>query len=396
MRLALLILLLATFGCTNTPASSFKIDGGRTSFTMPFRLVDNRVFVEVKVNGQGPFHFILDTGATGTIMRPAAQRLGLKITNESEQSGVGEKRVASGETQIRELQIGDAHFFDLDVGVLPGDDTPEVFGTQPLDGIIGLEIFRALVVKHDYVRQQLTFTLPDDFRYQRSGKVISFERPAQIPVVEAELDGVRGRFGVDTGARSAMLLYGPWTDANHLREKYHAHVEGVTGWGIGGPVRSQLARAQTLTMGDASVQDIVIRLSLQKTGLTTSSAMAGLIGPGVLSQFDVTFDYPRSQIILEKNNNYGRHDSWDRAGMWLGQEGDHFHVVDVIAGSPAAEAGLKIGDKVLSVDGKSAASYFLPDFRDSLRRMPAGTRLKLEVDSGGTKKTITLTLRDLV
>src|SRR3954470_18910659 len=111
MRLALLILLLATFGCTNTPASSFKIDGGRTSFTMPFRLVDNRVFIDVKVNGQGPFHFILDTGASGTIMRPTAQRLGLKIVNESQQSGVGENKVYSGETSVRELQVGDAHFF---------------------------------------------------------------------------------------------------------------------------------------------------------------------------------------------------------------------------------------------------------------------------------------------
>src|SRR5712672_1035843 len=127
MRLPVLILFLGLLGCTNTPASSFKIDGGRSSFTIPFRLVDNRVFIEAKVNGQGPFHFILDTGASGTMMRPAAARLGLKITNESEQSGVGEKRVASGETEVHELQVGDAHFFDLDVGVLPGDDTPEVF-----------------------------------------------------------------------------------------------------------------------------------------------------------------------------------------------------------------------------------------------------------------------------
>jgi aspartyl protease/PDZ domain-containing protein len=396
MRLPVLLLLLALFGCTSTPAASFKLDGGRTSFTLPFKLVDNRVFVEVRVNGEGPFHFILDTGASGTIMRPAAERLGLKIINESLQSGVGEKKVMSGETHIRELQLGDAHFFDLEVGVLPGDDSGEVFGTQPLDGIIGLEIFRDLVVKHDYIQKQLTFTLPDQFVYKGTGTMLPFERPRQIPVIEAELDGVKGKFGIDTGARSAMLLYGPWTDSNHLREKYHASIEGVTGWGIGGPVRSQLARAQVLKFGDTSVHDIVIRLSLQKTGLATSSAMAGLIGPDVLSQFDVTFDYARSRIILEKNAKYDRHDTWDRAGMWLGQEGDHFHVVDVIAGSAAAAAGLKTGDKVLAIDGKAASTYFLPGFRDSMRRLPAGTKVTLEVDSGSGKKSIVITLRDLV
>jgi len=396
MRLPVFLLLFALLGCSSTPAASFKVDGGRTSFTLPFRLVDNRVFVEVKLNGEGPFHFILDTGASGTIMRPAAERLGLKVVNESLQSGVGEKKVASGETHIPELQVGEAHFFDVDMGVLPGDDSGEVFGTQPLDGIIGLEIFRDLVVEHDYIKKQLTFTLPDKFVYKGTGMVVPFERPRQIPVIEAELDGVKGSFGVDTGARSAMLLYGPWTDANHLREKYHASIEGVTGWGIGGPVRSQIARAQLLKFRDTSVQDIVIRLSLQKSGLATSSSMAGLIGPDVLSQFDVTFDYARSRIILEKNANYGRHDTWDRAGMWLGQEGDHFHVVDVIAGSAAAEAGLKTGDKVLAIDGKAASTYFLPDFRDSMRQLPVGAKVKIEIDSAIGKKSIVITLRDLV
>jgi hypothetical protein len=348
------------------------------------------------MNGEGPFHFILDTGASGTMMRPTAERLGLKITNESQQSGVGEKRVASGETHVRELQIGSAHFFDLDMGVLPGDDTAEVFGTQPLDGIIGLEVFQRLVVKHDYIHKQLTFTVPEKFSYQGKGTIVAFERPAQIPVIEAELDGIRGRFGVDTGARSSMLLYGPWTDANHLHEKYKAKLEGVTGWGIGGPVRSQLARAKTLRFGEAAVQDIVIRLSLQKGGLTTSSSMAGLIGPGVLSQFDVTFDYPKRRIILEKNEQYGLHDSWDRAGMWLGQEYDHFHVVDVMASSPAAEAGIKPGDKVLAIDDKPSSSYFLPDLRDSMRHLSPGTKLKLRVDSAGAQRIIVIRLRDLV
>jgi hypothetical protein len=348
------------------------------------------------VNGQGPFHFILDTGASGTIMRPAAQRLGLKIVNESQQRGVGEKTVASGETHLNELQIGDAHFYDLDIGVLSDDDSAEVFGTQPLDGIIGLEVFQELVAKHDYIHKELTFTLPEKFNYRGSGSVVPFERPRQIPVIEAELDGVRGKFGVDTGARSAMLLYGPWTDSNHLRQKYNPKLEGVTGWGIGGPVRSQLARAQSLKFGETSVQDIVIRLSLQKSGLTTSSSMAGLIGPGVLSQFDVTFDYARKRIIFEKNSEYGRHDSWERAGMWLGQEGDHFHVVDVIAGSPAAQAGIKTGDVVTSIDGEKASSYFLPDFRDSLRKLPAGTRMIFQISSGGKARDVTIVLRDLV
>jgi C-terminal processing protease CtpA/Prc len=82
--------------------------------------------------------------------------------------------------------------------------------------------------------------------------------------------------------------------------------------------------------------------------------------------------------------------------MWLGQEGDHFHVVDVIAGSPAAQAGIKRGDIVTAIDGKKTTLYFLPDFRDSLRKLPAGTKMIFRVSSGDNNRDVTIVLRDLV
>jgi membrane-associated protease RseP (regulator of RpoE activity) len=217
-------------------------------------------------------------------------------------------------------------------------------------------------------------------------------------VVAGVLDGVAGNFGVDTGARSSLLLYGPFCAQNNLQEKYGAKLEGVTGWGIGGPVRSLLARAKELQIGDVVVRDPVIRLSTQKTGLTTSSAMAGLIGPDVLSQFDVTFDYARTRIIFEKNKNYGRRDSYDRAGIWMGQDkdGKHFAVVDVIAGGPGAAAGVKPGDEILAINGENTANLILPDVRETIRREAVGGKLTLLLESQGKQRTAVVTLKDLV
>jgi hypothetical protein len=207
---------------------------------------------------------------------------------------------------------------------------------------------------------------------------------------------VPGKFGIDTGARSSLLLYGPFVAKNNLAQKYDAKLEGVTGWGIGGPVRSLLARAKELTFGNVAVHDLVIRLSTQKTGLTTSSAMAGLIGPDVLSQFDVTFDYSRRRIIFEKNVNFGRRDSYDRAGVWMGQAGKHFAAVDVIAGGPAFEAGVKTGDLILAIDGVDTGKLLLPDVRERIRRAAADSTLRLLLESHGKERTATLALRDLV
>lgn len=395
--LVLVLWATALIGLTLNAEETFSFAAGKTTATLPFEVIDNRVFVEVRLNGVGPFHLILDTGAGGfSIAGHVAQRLGLQVEDAGEGTGVGEKTVRSGRAQILQAELGPLRFENIEASVFPGDDSKNVFGKQAMDGVVGLEVFERVIVKHDYVHKVLTFTLPEAFQYRGSGTVVHFERTRFIPVVDAELDGVRGKFGIDTGARSSLLAYTPFVDQNHLQEKYHARLEGVTGWGFGGPVRSLLARARELRIDGIAVHDLVIRLSTQRAGLTTSSAMAGLIGPDVLSQFDVTFDYPHNRLIFEKNKNYGRRDSYDRSGMWMGQEGEHFTVVDVIAGGPAAEAGIQTGETILAINGVSTAKLVLPDVREQVRREAPGRKVTFLLQSNGKQRTVVVTLRDLV
>jgi hypothetical protein len=389
-------LLAVASGTSLAPANGVESEVSQPNFSLPFKLIDNRVFVEIRLNGQGPYHFILDTGADADLSDRVAQRVGLHVEDAGVGEGVGAARQRFGHTRVAKIQLGRLQLDDVEFAVTSFADAPQVFGTQPVDGFIGREIFERMVVKHDYIHRTLTFTRPDLFNYSGSGTVLYFERPRQIPVIKAQLDGVAGKFGVDTGARSALLLYGPFCAENKLAEKYGAKLEGVTGWGIGGPVRSLLARASELMLGTTSVHDLVIRLSTQKAGLTASSAMAGLIGPDVLSQFDVTFDYARQRIILENNRDFGRRDSYDRAGLWMGQQENQFTAVDVIAGGPADEAGVKPGDIILAIDGKSAANLLLPEVRATMRRWPIGRKVTLLLQSGDIKHTAIITLRDLV
>lgn len=366
------------------------------SFTLPFELIDNRVFVNVQLNGRGPYHFILDTGASGAISDRAAHELGLKVEDGGVGPGTGEKNVQFGLTKIAQVQFGSLSLSNVAFSVISFADSDQVFGTKPLDGVIGKEVFEKMVVKFDYIHHQLTFTDPGDFDPAGQGVQVEFKRPVQIPVVQAVLDGIPGQFGVDTGARTSLVLYTAFCTQNRLQQKYGAHLEGVTGWGIGGPIHSLLARAQELRIGDIQVNDLVIRLSTQKSGLTTSSDMAGLIGPDVLSQFDVTFDYAHSRMFFARNTEYGRRDTYDRAGLWMGQEGSNFTAVDVIAGSPAQQAGVHQGDTILAIDGVDTAHLVLPDVRQSMRQRPAGSKLVLFLDSKGKRWTAIVTLRDLV
>src|SRR5580704_5147202 len=130
-RLLLAALIMSTV-CVGQ--SKFSIaTGGKNSTTLPFELIDNRVFVEVRLNGRGSFHFILDTGASGfSLIDTTVQRLGLRTESAGEDGGVGEKTVRVSRCHLAQLQLGDLQFEDLEAEVFPGSDSGNVFGTKPV------------------------------------------------------------------------------------------------------------------------------------------------------------------------------------------------------------------------------------------------------------------------
>src|ERR1700749_2513731 len=56
-------LLLSGYVFNTASAQSFGITGHKKRVEIPFKLVRNLVIVQLKINGQGPYNFIMDTGA---------------------------------------------------------------------------------------------------------------------------------------------------------------------------------------------------------------------------------------------------------------------------------------------------------------------------------------------
>jgi hypothetical protein len=176
-------------------------EAGR-AFEMPFELVDNRIIVSAQVNGVGPIQLLLDTGADeGFMTTEAGRRLHLAVTGEEEGSGTGAATVRMERTTLREIRVGAGVFHDWPMLLTSSDGFANVFGSRSPDGVIGKPVFDRYVVTIDYQRKMLTFTPPSQYVAPAGAAVVKFDLPRQIPVVDAELDGAQGRFGVDTGAR---------------------------------------------------------------------------------------------------------------------------------------------------------------------------------------------------
>src|SRR6266446_6750775 len=91
------------------------------STKLKFRLaggVQPLILLPVEVNGEGPFEFILDTGAgTSLLSSELGQKLGIKILGSKEgQSAGGAVSVSLG--KVSSLAAASAKLDDVDVGLV--------------------------------------------------------------------------------------------------------------------------------------------------------------------------------------------------------------------------------------------------------------------------------------
>lgn len=128
--------------------------------TVPFRPASScapLLLVDVRVNGQGPFQFVVDTGASGTgLSRQLAERL--HLGSGEQQTALGAGGTMSAETvHVRELQVGPLRMEDLPVFVADLSAIAGRVGAE-IDGILGYDFLHRWRVLIDYPGRTLTFS----------------------------------------------------------------------------------------------------------------------------------------------------------------------------------------------------------------------------------------------
>jgi membrane-associated protease RseP (regulator of RpoE activity) len=384
-------------GAFAVPASTvtdFEIAGGAAAATFPFELSNNHIYAQVRFNGGDPQRVLVDTGGANVLTPAAAKGLGLEVQGRFEGRGAGKESADVGLAKVAELRLGDAVLRDQLFYVVPLANMEQVEGVD-FAGLVGFEVFKRFVVRIDYAGRRLSLIRPEEFDPAGAGTAIPFTFEERTPQVEGEVDGVAGFFTLDTGSRSSLTLHAPFVAEHALVEKYGARFDALTGWGVGGGVRSYPVRARLLKLGGLAIPLAAADLFTGGEGAFANRYLAGNVGGGVLKRFTVTFDYGRKRLYLDPNG--APPEGYDRSGMWLNRDGDALRVEDVVAGSPAAAAGLAVGDRITAVDGRGAGDLSLPAVRQRFRSEPPGTAVHLTVEgAGGASREVTLTLRDLI
>lgn len=396
LQTAQIDLPLATnqFALPPNPPPDYKFQNGKTSTTVPFRLSNNKLLVSVRLNGQGPFEAELDSGGNYIVQPALAGRLHLTAQGTAQEGGGGEGFVSAGKATVNTVDLGDLRLTRQPYKIL------RFFSTAPERTLIGLQILQRFVVSIDFDHQTLTLTQPDQFVYHGDGAIVPFQFQDNQPEVNGAVDGISGVFTIDTGDNGSLLLIAPFANRHNLVEQYGATIP-YGGTAVGGATYGLMTRTGAMTLFGADGRAVVevhgslTRLSQQKGGFDADRYVSGSIGLGILKQFNLVFDYPRQRIIFEKNKSYGRKDVYNRTGLELKQDGPKWHVIGVIADSPAVQIGIKPGDNITAINGQNAAQFTSDDLYTLFRR-EVGTKMAVTVQSGFGQRRVTLSLRDLL
>jgi Aspartyl protease/PDZ domain len=381
------------------PASSvrdFSIANGQMSTSVPIDLVDNHVYLDVMLNGKGPYHMIFDTGGANIIDPAVAKEIGAFGKGSVQGSGVGAQTESFSFANVDTLQVGDAMLRKQLFAVVPVRAGFGVSGGRPVDGLIGWEVLARYITTFDYAGKRVSLMLPAAAQGPAGSHVVPFVFNSTQPQIPCGVDGIPSQCTIDTGARDTMTFYAPYLAQHPQVRPATVTANGVTGFGVGGPSLGQLGRLQSLTIGDLTMNELIADYSSSTRGAFASPFVAANLGGNLLRRFTVTFDYDRQTMALVPNAAFTERDTYERSGLFVVNAGGKMTVVDARPGTPAADAGIVKGDVITSVNGQPAAAIGLGALRDFFHE-PVGTVLKLLVTGkDGKVRTVTLTLRDYV
>lgn len=343
----------------------FRLASDKGSVKVPFDLYWDGILIQARINNSEPIWLALDTGANLNIINKRVfDRLALNAKGAVNLTGGG--GTAKGEfAENATISLPGVSAYKQPIASAPLD-AMSLEGHE-VEGLIGTPFLMNFVVEIDYEHKMLTFHDPKVYNLASAPEAIVMEDRNGWPYVEAELsinghDKLTENFMLDTGSNRIFHINRPFAEAHKIlaTPPKSQTAEGV-GEGIGGQVKFIEARIHSIRIGKYTVSRPVVSISQDTEGFGASAA-AGVVGGEMLRRFTLILDYSTSRMLLRPNAHFNEPYEVDMSGLELVTQPNDFKTImikSVLADYPAAKAGLREGDEIVTLNGRPASAFNL-------------------------------------
>jgi predicted aspartyl protease/Flp pilus assembly protein TadD len=300
--------------------------GGKEISTIKFDLINHRPFITMMVNGKGPLRFVIDTGASlSVISDKSANRLGIKPVARG-----GSARAVGGSGSfpilyglLDSIEIGETKIEAIPVYIRTVHSAPDTPESERADGYIGLSVLANYAVTLDYQSREMTLDRthireepqPENTTDQPgaakpdapiTGDLINgFEIPIRstsggLASAETHLPSIKRplNFIIDTGATTTVVSKA----AVKKYELEEMKIQGETIRVIGAAGIED--GVETMTLSNLTVNGLrrsnarAVILDLEAVNETSGFEQHGILGGDYLAHFRVVLDLRRYHFRL--------------------------------------------------------------------------------------------------
>jgi hypothetical protein len=367
-------------GVTDARAQRLRLreGGGRLA------LRDGRLWMQVRIGSHGPYPFIIDTGTFVTLIRAElARELGLRTLGSLNMRGIGGAvtvaRYLARDVRLGQVEVGDVVFAAQTSALRVHSEAMGALSASVLtfaDAELDFEALEWRIHPDGLTERPGYEMLPSLIQRARMGQGAS-------PIfVDATIGGQVYRLQADTGSPAQLHLWPRAVRRSGLWDNGRPFAPVRPG-GIGGEgARGRLMRIGEVRLGSLAFPRALVVADNPRTADTHEGD--GLIGLPLLQRMNLSTDLRRNRLWARANAAPPPPERYGLSGMWVDEAGGRVTIVEVSPASPAAEAGLRIGDTIPGVT--------LGAFVNGLSGRP-GDSVEIAYRRAGETRRTRLTLR---
>ena len=450
MRLLFLLFFSFFISLPTFAQSEFKIAKKKCKVVIPFKLINNLIFVPIKLNGE-ELTFLLDTGVEETVLFSLDEKNEVQLNDVEviKLKGLGSGEAINGykssnnKFEIKKF-VDEKHSIYI---VLDQDFNSSSHVGIPVNGILGYHFFKNHLVEINYSRKKIYVYAKDNQRnekklqkrYTKDSISLELNKPYVFKNITNKGKTKYSKLLIDTGNSDAAWVFNNESVKIPLPDNY---LEDFLGRGFNGNVYGKRGRIDKLDFGGHVFEKALTNFpdSISTQSVNFVDHRVGSIGGEILSRFTLFVDYPNNAIYTLPNDTINDPFNFNMSGVevehaglqWVNEviqkqvsgikvytdsnatnsykTGDNdtnrgiqvqfnlipiFKISNVRKDSEAEKAGLKKGDRILKINNSSAERFTIQKIHE-LFKSEEGKTIEMQIERLGVEMKVTFKLKKVL